>query len=127
MADCLFCNVDWKTMIYDNDTFYSKLDGFPVTKGHSLIIPKRHINSLEELTEQEKVELFDILKETKAFLNGRYNPDGFNVGINMGEAAGQTIMHLHIHLIPRYLGDVPNPKGGVRNVIPEKGDYTTKK
>ena len=126
---CLFCKIfdkKEKGFIYDNNGFYSFLDPNPVNKGHALIIPKRHLNSLIGLTNEEQNDFFDALREVKKFIDKKYHPDGYNIGINDGKAAGQTIMHLHVHLIPRYEGDVPNPKGGIRNVILGKGDYTKK-
>ena len=98
-------------------------DIFPVTTGHSLVIPYRHLHDYFELTHVEKAGLWSLVDEIKISLEAEFNPDGFNVGINVGEAAGQTISHVHIHVIPRYIGDTPRPKGGVRGVIPEKQAY----
>ena len=100
-------------------------DGFPVSPGHTLIIPKRHIASLFEATEEERAALFDLLGVMRERLLLEQYPDGFNIGINDGEAAGQTVMHLHIHLIPRYIGDLPDPRGGVRWIFPDKAAYWT--
>lgn len=125
--ECLFCKF-WKkqekVLIHFNDSFYSFYDSNPVSKGHALIIPIRHVNSLTELVEKEQRDFFDALKKVKEVIDKSYHPDGYNIGANNGRVAGQTIMHLHIHLIPRYNGDVPNLTGGVRNVIPGKGDYS---
>lgn len=96
-------------------------DGFPVSQGHSLIIPKRHVSRFSELTPQENSEIVGLIGVTQNTMN----PDGFNVGFNEGVAAGQTVPHFHIHVIPRYTGDVVNPRGGVRWVIPSKADYLT--
>ena len=115
-----------KEFIYDNSSFTSFFDPNPVRKGHALFALKRHANSLTELTEREEEDFFDILKKTKKTIDMRYHPKGYNIGVNEGAAAGQTIRHLHVHLIPRYDGDVPNPRGGIRGVIPGKGDYTQK-
>lgn len=101
----------------------SIMDGFPISRGHALIIPKRHIASLFDATSDEREALYDLLAQVKIELQEKYNPDGFNIGINEGAAAGQTVMHLHIHLIPRYSGDLPDPRGGVRWIFPEKADY----
>jgi diadenosine tetraphosphate (Ap4A) HIT family hydrolase len=98
-------------------------DGFPISPGHTLIIPRRHIGSFFELEESERASLLALLDQAKEELEGIFQPDGFNIGINDGAAAGQTVPHLHIHLIPRYLGDRPDPRGGVRWIIPEKADY----
>ncbi|WP_245579372.1 HIT family protein [Chitinilyticum aquatile] len=99
------------------------LDGFPVSPGHSLIIPHRHVSSFFELTSSEREALILLLDETKQALQEEFKPDGYNIGINDGPAAGQTVAHLHIHLIPRYSGDLADPRGGVRWVIPEKANY----
>jgi diadenosine tetraphosphate (Ap4A) HIT family hydrolase len=100
-------------------------DGFPVSPGHSLIIPKRHVASFFELSREEQESMLDLLAEMREKLLFERNPDGFNIGINDGAAAGQTVMHLHIHLIPRYAGDQPDPRGGVRWIFPDKADYWT--
>jgi diadenosine tetraphosphate (Ap4A) HIT family hydrolase len=99
------------------------MDGFPISPGHALIIPRRHIVSLFEATRNERNSLFDLLEQVKLELQEEYKPDGFNIGINDGTAAGQTVMHLHIHLIPRYTGDQPDPRGGVRWIMPDKAPY----
>ncbi len=88
-----------------------------------LIIPYRHIDSLFDATEEETEAIFSLLKEAKAYLDRKFKPDGYNVGVNIGKYAGQTVMHLHIHLIPRYKGDIDNPTGGIRGVIPSKMRY----
>ena len=98
-------------------------DGFPVSPGHALIIPKRHVASFFDLTKEEQLDLLKLADEVKIIVEERYHPDGYNVGINVGEAAGQSVFHVHMHLIPRYHGDVSNPRGGVRGVIPTKQNY----
>jgi len=123
---CLFCdreNSKEHTIIHENELFYARWDNFPISKGHAEIIPKKHIESLFELTNAEILQLFDLLNKVKDDIQEKYNPDAFNVGINEGEEAWRTIHHLHVHIIPRYKGDVENPRGGVRNIIPKKGDY----
>lgn len=122
---CLFCEIENKKeeFIYENQYFYVIRDHFPVSDGHSLVIPKRHMQTFFELTEEEIPFFHDALRETKENINEHFSPDGFNIGINQGTAAGQTIMHLHIHVIPRYTGDVSSPRGGVRGVIPGKQSY----
>lgn len=123
---CFFCEQLKKDkFVYDNDSFYVRFDDFPVSKGHCNIVLKRHKSSLFDLTREEHMDLKDALDITKQFLDEEYNPDSYNLGVNDGEAAGQTIPHLHVHIIPRYHGDIPNPKGGVRNILPG-GDYTKK-
>lgn len=120
---CPFCNLDSLRYILSNTHAFAIYDGFPVSNGHTLIIPKRHIASFFEATREEQTGLLDLLAEMQEILVKEHNPDGFNIGINVGEAAGQTVMHLHIHLIPRYAGDQSDPRGGVRWIFPEKADY----
>ncbi len=127
---CLFCDKDnpkKHRIIFENELFYARWDNFPVNKGHAEIVPKRHIVSRFDLNERELIQMSDLLKRTKQLIEEKYHPDGYNIGMNEGKSAGRTIDHLHIHIIPRYFGDVPNPKGGIRNIIPEKGDYTKRK
>lgn len=119
--NCVFCNPT--DIVINGEYAYSRLDGFPVSEGHCLVIPKRHVGSIDELDDMELKDLYSVLHQTKILLIETYLPDGFNIGINEGEAAGQTVPHLHIHLIPRYEGDVVCPRGGVRGVIPSKKEY----
>lgn len=126
-ADCPFCNQDSTKIILANAHAIAIFDGFPVTLGHTLIAPKRHIDSFFEATKEEQAAMIDLLGETRQLLIAERNPDGFNIGINDGTAAGQTVMHLHIHLIPRYSGDTEDPRGGVRWIMPEKAPYWKKK
>ena len=121
--NCVFCQLPRERIVGENEHAVLIFDGFPVSAGHSLIIPKRHVGSLFEVSESERRALFALLDIAHFRLKGSHKPDGFNIGINDGEAAGQTVPHLHIHLIPRYAGDRPDPRGGVRWVIPEKADY----
>ena len=102
-------------------------DGFPVSMGHTLIIPKRHVGSFFEITDEERADLLVLLNKAKVVIQEEFNPDGYNIGINDGPAAGQTVPHLHLHLIPRYKGDRNDPRGGVRWIIPEKADYWSQK
>ena len=120
---CPFCNFNDPRIILENDKAFTIYDGFPVSSGHSLIIPKRHISSFFEANREEQISFLDLIYKMQRILMNERNPDGFNIGINDGEAAGQTVMHLHIHLIPRYLGDTEDPRGGVRWIIPEKAPY----
>ncbi len=122
---CLFCRKyqEKKDVVFENDTVYVLNDAFPVTKGHVLIIPKRHLTDYFAISEKEVLDIDKAIKVMKSRLDREYHPNGYNVGINNGEAAGQTIMHVHVHLIPRYLGDCENPRGGVRGVIPGKQSY----
>jgi len=120
--DCLFCNLQRSTLA-ETKLSLAILDDYPVSKGHALVIPKRHVASVWEMTTDEYADAFAVVRQVKDLIQERFNPDGFNVGVNCGEAAGQTVFHAHIHLIPRYAGDVPAPKGGIRNIIPGKGAY----
>lgn len=121
--DCIFCNLEEVKVIIENEGAQAIFDTFPVNEGHMLIIPKKHTETYFEVSESEKKLLWDLVEECKVYLDRRFNPDGYNIGINNGITAGQSIMHLHIHLIPRYIGDIDNPKGGVRGVIPSKRIY----
>lgn len=127
-STCPFCNIDsQRELIVESPTAYSVYDKFPVSDGHALVIPKRHCADYFELTLEEQSDCWRMLNDVKQVLIQKYNPDGFNVGINVNEEAGQTIPHVHIHLIPRYKGDVNDPEGGVRGVIPEKRKYSFNK
>lgn len=110
-------------VIAENELFFSKWDANPASKGHALVIPRRHMLSFFDMTSDELTAFYAIASDVKRQIDNKYKPDGLNIGVNDGEAAGRTVHHLHIHLIPRYLGDVSNPRGGVRHVIPGKGDY----
>ena len=109
--------------ITENKLAYAFYDGYPVSKGHMLIVPKRVVPEIFDLNDEEYRTCLDLIKDVKDYLIKKYNPDGFNIGFNCGEDAGQTVFHAHIHVIPRYKGDIPNPRGGVRNIIPGKGNY----
>ena len=124
--ECFFCDIQNKKddkIIIDNQSFFSRYDDFPVTPGHCEIIAKKHTVSFFDLTKEQLIDFYELLQKTRFIIDDKFRPDSYNIGINEGEAAGRTIHHLHIHLIPRYKGDVKNPRGGVRNVIPEKGNY----
>ena len=124
MNDCVFCNLDESRIEIENDLALSFKDLYPVTNGHTLVIPKRKVQSFFDLTEEETAAMFELLHLQKEDLKNKdYSITGFNIGINDGEDAGQTIMHCHIHLIPRRSGDMEDPRGGVRGVIPEKQSY----
>ena len=120
---CIFCNIDNSRIVLESSLAYAIYDGFPVNKGHMLIISKQHFNNYFEADKKTKDELWNLIDKCKEILDIKYNPDGYNVGINCNESAGQTVMHLHIHLIPRYKGDIENPRGGVRGVIPDNQSY----
>lgn len=122
MSDqCPFCSLS--NFVTSNSVGLVVRDAFPLTEGHSLIVPRRHIASLFELTADEQAELWQLFAQVRSALVEQFHPDAFNIGINDGEAAGQTIPHAHIHVVPRYLGDVVDPRGGVRCVIPQKAAY----
>jgi ATP adenylyltransferase len=122
--ECLFCNISQDRVFAENEYAYAIRDGFPVTEKHSLIIPKRHVEGYFGLTTDELIGCNSLLTEIReAIVESDKSVMGFNVGANVGETAGQTIFHCHIHLIPRRSGDVENPRGGVRHVIPSKGNY----
>lgn len=120
---CIFCIPGPGDIILENQNGYARYDQHPVSAGHLLVIPKRHIGSLFEATPAELAGLWDLLEKAKQHLAERFSPDGYNIGVNDGAVAGQTIMHLHIHLIPRYAGDMDDPRGGVRGVIPGRQKY----
>lgn len=121
---CPFCiPEDVKEIIIENEFVFAIYDKFPVNEGHVLIIPKRHCSSYFDLTTEEQTYCWNMVSQLKEVLQDTFHPDGFNIGINVNEVAGQTIHHVHIHLIPRYKGDVDDPEGGVRGVIPSKMKY----
>lgn len=106
---------------------YVKRDGYPLTDGHALVIPRRHVATFFDTTAEERQAMLELLDEVKALLDARSRPDGYNIGFNDGVAAGQTVMHLHIHIIPRYAGDTSDPRGGIRWIFPDKAAYWNKK
>jgi diadenosine tetraphosphate (Ap4A) HIT family hydrolase len=123
-SNCLFCEIGRDRVIIENDLAYAIRDGFPVTPLHSLIIPKRHVVDFFGLTRKERQACNRLIYDLrKSILKEDPAVGGFNIGMNAGEVAGQTIFHCHIHLIPRRRGDVENPRGGVRHLIPGKGNY----
>ena len=120
---CPFCTLDENRVVLVADHAYAVRDGYPVAEGHTLVVPKRHVASLFDLPPDQRAALWRLVGKVRALLVERHDPDGFNVGLNDGIAAGQTVMHAHIHVIPRFLGDVPDPRGGVRWVVPAKARY----
>ena len=125
---CLFCNVPSSEYIFKNNLAFSTFDSYPVSKNHALIIPKRHVENYFDMSEEEVVSCNKLIKKMKNKIQ-KLDPtvEGFNIGTNSGKIAGQSIMHCHIHLIPRRKNDVDNPHGGVRGVIPSKQHYQRKK
>ena len=120
---CYFCSLPSDRIILETELSIVIIDAFPVSEGHTLIITKRHIESIFDATREEQIDLLANLEEAKKILDKKFSPDGYNIGINDGEAAGQTVMHLHTHLIPRYSGDTEQAKGGVRWIFPDKANY----
>jgi diadenosine tetraphosphate (Ap4A) HIT family hydrolase len=121
MRACPFCA--FEDAVLRSELAYARFDKYPVTEGHLLILPLRHVATWFEATADERAALLALVDEGKRMLDERHAPDGYNIGINVGVAAGQTVMHLHVHLIPRYRGDVADPRGGVRGVIPQRQHY----
>ena len=125
---CLFCDIKKSGVVHENDLAYASYDTYPVSRYHCLIIPKRHIKDFFELTNEELVACNDLVKKVKnEVIKKDPNIEGFNLGTNIGKVSGQSILHCHLHLIPRRSGDVENPQGGVRSVIPNKQHYKRKK
>lgn len=122
-SDCAFCNLPESRIRMDGFNGFVIRDAFPVSPGHSLIIPKRHVSSFFELDQNEQIGLLNLINDAKLVLDSELHPQGYNVGINDGPIAGQTVHHLHIHLIPRFLGDLPDPRGGIRWIFPDKARY----
>jgi diadenosine tetraphosphate (Ap4A) HIT family hydrolase len=120
---CPFCRPDTGRILVAEDLAFAYRDGHPVSPGHTLIVAKRHVGSWFDLVDDERAAISRLLDATRERIVAEHHPDGFNLGINDGAAAGQTVPHLHLHVIPRYRGDSPEPRGGVRWVIPAKADY----
>lgn len=122
-TSCPFCTLGSEKILLETDNWYLFYDHYPVSKGHLLMIPKEHRENIFECSDVELEEFWSTVNKAKDYLEGNYNPDGYNIGINTNESAGQTVFHAHVHLIPRYVGDVEDPRGGVRGVIPGKQKY----
>lgn len=124
-GECLFCR--WKNekekIILENELAFARYDEFAVSKGHMLFMTKRHTKDFFSTTQEEKNAIFELMNKGKEIIDEKYNPNGYNIVMNCGVSAGQSVMHVHVHLIPRYNGDVENPRGGVRGVIPQKQNY----
>ena len=117
---CPFCNISADRVIAEDRNIIAIADEFPVANGHTLVIPKEHVRSVFQLDTNESANLWKFVVKVRQLLADRFKPDGFNIGINDGDAAGQTVSHAHIHIIPRYKGDVEDPRGGLRWIIPDK-------
>lgn len=120
---CPFCALPDQRIMRQSPLAIAFLDGYPIAEGHALVIPKRHVGSLFDLPAEELQAVWSLVAEVRASLAEQFHPDGFNVGVNDGDAAGQTIGHAHVHIIPRREGDVADPRGGIRWVIPAKAKY----
>lgn len=121
MSACPFCAADHAVL--KNDLAYACFDKYPVNRGHLLLLPFRHVATWFDASPEELHALLALVDAGKRYLDAKFQPDGYNLGVNVGEAAGQTIPHLHVHLIPRYRGDCAEPRGGVRGVIPSRQSY----
>jgi diadenosine tetraphosphate (Ap4A) HIT family hydrolase len=120
---CPFCNPLADTILADNELCYARRDLYPVNPGHFLVIPFRHVGDYFDLTPAERAAILELIATWRLAVEEQYDPDGYNIGVNIGEAAGQTIPHVHFHVIPRYTGDVKYARGGIRAVIPDKRHY----
>ena len=124
---CIFCNLGDERIIYECNHTIAFIDTYPASPGHTLVVPKRHIPTYFDASEDEILAIGKAVQICKEFLDNEFNPDAYNIGINNGEAAGQSIKHLHVHIIPRYKGDVEDPKGGVRWILKNKANYWDEK
>ena len=122
-AACPFCRLPRERILHEADTALALHDGYPLSPGHTLVIPRRHVASFFEITDAERADLMSLLAAARDDIDRQFRPAGYNIGINDGAAAGQTVQHLHIHLIPRYEGDRDDPRGGIRWVLPDKAAY----
>lgn len=120
---CHFCTIEKSLIIAQNATAIAFRDAYPIADRHTLVIPRKHVTSIFDLSDSEQAQLWQLVAQVRAAISEQHAPAGFNIGVNDGEPAGQTVPHAHIHIIPRRLGDVPDPRGGVRWVIPEKAVY----
>ena len=120
---CPFCSPPSDEIVAKNELSYARWDRYPVSKGHMLVIPFRHESDFFNLTDDEKYAIMKLVNDCKQIIEENSKPDGYNIGFNVGVAAGQSGMHCHCHIIPRYRGDTDNPRGGVRGVIPRKREY----
>jgi len=125
-SPCPFCSISAERVSHEWEFAVVIRDGFPVSPGHTLVVPKRHVASFFEVTDAERTDMMSLLAAARNDLDREFKPAGYNIGINDGAAAGQTVPHLHIHLIPRYEGDRDDPRGGVRWVLPDKAAYWDK-
>jgi diadenosine tetraphosphate (Ap4A) HIT family hydrolase len=120
---CVFCEAERSRIAWSSPLALAVWDGFPVSLGHALIVPRRHAACWDDLTPDEKAAIISGVDAVRALIAEQHSPDAFNIGFNDGLAAGQTVMHFHMHVIPRYTGDTPDPRGGVRWVLGDKAVY----
>jgi len=113
--DCELCRLD--QVLFEAETAYVRYDNIALSRGHVLVVPRRHVADFFEMTTAEKASVIELLDKAKAFIAAEHKPDGYNIGVNVGRAGGQSRMHVHVHLIPRYTGDVADPSGGIRCVL----------
>ena len=125
LESCLFCELPQERIVMANGLAIAMRDAYPVSPGHTLIVPKRHVATFFDTTDAERLSMIELLDLTKRALDAELHPAAYNIGVNDGPAAGQTIAHLHVHLIPRYVGDDDDPRGGVRRIFPKKAKYWT--
>lgn len=123
MSESPFANPDPSEQVLANDLCYARWDNYPATKGHMLVVPFREFASYFDASAAERAAIWALVDEVRRYLDALYRPDGYNLGINVGEAAGQTVFHMHVHVIPRYRGDADDPRGGVRGAVPGQQHY----
>lgn len=121
--NCPFCAPDPSRVFHAGRLVLGLWDGFPVSPGHALLVTRRHVATWFDASAEERTELMDAIEHAHAAILAEHRPDGLNVGMNLGAAAGQTVEHLHLHVIPRYAGDVEDPRGGIRWVVPDRAAY----
>ncbi len=121
--NCIFCNIPGEKILHTSKHFHLIEDKYPVSNGHLLIISKEHRTNYFDLTKEELTDLDEMIMKSKNLIEKKFMPDGYNIGMNCGKPAGQTIFHFHCHIIPRYEGDMDNPAGGVRHCVAGKGHY----
>jgi diadenosine tetraphosphate (Ap4A) HIT family hydrolase len=126
MSSCAFCSLKASRKWIENGHAIAFLDAYPITDGHTLVVPRKHVASIYELSTDEQSAVWNLVAEVRQRLLTGLKPDAFNVGLNDGLAAGQTVEHAHVHVIPRRKGDVPDPRGGIRWIIDEKANYWAK-
>ncbi len=124
-SNCPFCKPESELVWYQTEYALAIRDGFPIAEGHTLVVPREHVASLFELEPTALTAIWEMVSQVRGMLIQKFRPDGLNIGLNDRPAAGQTVMHAHIHLIPRWVGDVPDPRGGVRWIMPGKARYWT--